>query len=298
MKFDLKEINFGDQEYPELLSKISDPPERLFLVGEIPKNPCVSIVGTRKSSSEGKQIAKKIATSLSSRGFCIVSGLALGIDASAHEGAISFKSGKTLAVLANGLDSIYPRRHEQLAMEILNCGGGIISEYPTGTPPLPHQFLARNRIVSGLSIATIVIEAPRRSGSIATARLAAEQGREVFVFPGNAHNPNYAGSHLLIRNGARLVSSVEDIFEDLGIESKPLLSKEPDCSLSENGLFSGHNDETIKIIKTLEIQPSSVDVDKLSELTKLEPRTISELLSILVIEGAVYENNGKFGIIK
>ncbi len=174
-------------------------------------------MGTRKATSQGRFIAKEIAKKLSEMGMVIVSGLAMGIDTAAHEGALA-GAGRTIAVLACGLDNIYPRQNENLAKKIIGTGGAVISEYPVGTEAFKNQFLERNRIVSGLCIATIVVEAPRESGALVTARLAAEQGREVFVFPGPTNHPNYHGSHKLIRDGARLVSSIDDILEDLNSE--------------------------------------------------------------------------------
>ncbi len=210
-------IKIADSEYPALLKEIPNAPKMFYLLGELPPDDLIkiAIVGTRKASSAGRRFAKELAQKLAEYGAVIVSGLAMGIDTAAHEGAI-LAGGKTIAVLANGLDTIYPAQNENLAKKILDYGGAIISEYPPQTPSFPNQFLERNRIVSGLSIATIVIEAPERSGSLVTARLAAEQGREVFIAPGSIDNPNYRGSHQLIRDGARLVTSIEDIMEDLG----------------------------------------------------------------------------------
>lgn len=220
----IETIRLGDKSYPRLLKEISNPPKELFVRGstvlttggELPATEKihVAIVGTRKATSEGRILAKKIARQCAEKNWVVVSGLAMGIDTAAHEGALA-GGGETIAVLGCGVDTIYPAQNENLANKILDGHGGIISEYTHGTPALPHQFLERNRIVAGLSIATIVIEAPAKSGAIVTARLAAEYGREVFVFPGMANHPQYHGSHALIRDGARLVNSFEDILEDL-----------------------------------------------------------------------------------
>jgi len=288
----IKEIYSGGDGYPPLLAEIPNAPKHLFILGELGASaPCVAVVGTRKATREGKHIAENISAGLAARGFCIVSGLALGIDAAAHEGALSSK-GKTVAVMANGLDSIYPRCHEHLAKRILDSGGAIISEYPAGTPAFPNQFLARNRIVSGLSIATIVIEAPARSGSIATAGCAAEQGRDVLVFPGGISHPNYKGSHELIRKGARLASSLEDILEDLGVADvipKHTAAKQ----------FPEYENDAVftAIIEALKISAGPTDIDKLFESTKVEQRTLAERLSLLIIDGVIKESGGKFSII-
>lgn len=282
----------GDSAYPPLLSEIQNPPETLFFLGAIPReNPCIAIVGTRKATSEGRSIARKLAATLAEHGFCVVSGLALGIDEAAHEGALS-AGGKSIAVLANGLDTIYPRQHEGLAREILAKEGAILSEYSAGTPALPHQFLERNRIISGISIATIVIEAPLRSGAIATARFAAEQGRDVFVYPGPSAHPNYRGSHMLIRNGARLTTSPEDILEDLNME---MLTQKR----THRHSFEQFKDDprAYAILRALSASQNPLTIDKLSELTTLEPRTLAECISLLIIEEVIKEDgSGRFTI--
>lgn len=291
MELAIREIVLKDSEYPHLLTEIQNPPPRMFFLGTIPKNPCIAIVGTRKATSEGKRSVRILAATLAQRGFCIVSGLALGIDEAAHEGALSVK-GKTVAVLANGLDTIYPRQHEHLAKKIIAAGGAIVSEYPIGTPALPHQFLERNRIVSGISVAVIVVEAPLRSGSISTARHAAEQGRDVFVYPGPVVHPNYRGSHMLIRNGARLVSSPEDILEDLNISPS-----EKETQKQNTIEQFGDNPVACTIFHALSENQMPMTIDKLSELTTLEPRTLAECISLLVIEGVIREDrNGGFSI--
>ncbi len=220
MKLDFKSISLKDNNYPSLLREISNPPSEIYILGEMPKDSTadmkVAIVGTRKATVEGKLMAKETARKLSEQGIIIVSGLAMGIDAAAHEGALEVK-GKTIAVLANGLGKIQPAVNQNLAKKILEFNGAIISEYGSEVPYFKSQFLQRNRIISGLCQAVIVIEAPQKSGSLSTATQAAEQGREVFVFPGPINHPNYCGSHKLIRDGARLVSSIDDIFEDLGL---------------------------------------------------------------------------------
>lgn len=277
--------------YPQLLKEIAGFPTQLHYIGELPehKELCISIVGTRKATREGEAIAYETANELAKRGFTIVSGLALGIDGASHEGALAGK-GKTIAVLANGLDSVYPKQHENLAREIINNGGCIISEYPDGTPSYPSQFLERNRIVSGLSIATVVIEAPLRSGSLATARNAIEQGREVFIFPGNVHHTNYRGSHHLIREGARLVTNVTDILEDLGMSEIPQ-KEQSIMRISE----LTNEDERAIAVAILE-SPEPPTIDKIIELTILPPHIVSEKLTLLIFDGIVTEQNGLFRI--
>ena len=180
----IKLLLLSDANFPEPLKEIHCPPLGIYVRGEIGRaqTPSLAIVGTRKSTEEGKETARAFARELASRGVRIVSGLALGIDAAAHEGALDAK-GHTIAVLGNGLDQLYPRNNERIAKGIIASGGAIISEYPLGTPPLPHHFLERNRIVSGLTQGVLVIEAPKESGALATARFALEQNRYVFVVP-------------------------------------------------------------------------------------------------------------------
>jgi len=273
-------IRKDDELFPTLLRETSSCPKSLFCRGVLPdKNEiCIAVVGTRKATRDGLITAKTISYDLAEAGACVISGLALGIDGAAHEGALA-AGGKTYAVLANGLDSIYPRQHENLGEKIIESGGGLISEYPEGTPSLPHQFLERNRIVSGMSIATVVIEAPERSGSLATARLALEEGRDVFVVPGPTSNRNYRGSHFLIREGARLVTSASDILGDLGFEIK---RKEPELTDIQTLVMNALKDR------------AAFSVDKISEFTKLEARIVSSALTFLTLEGLVEEKNGEF----
>ncbi|MEK7629775.1 MAG: DNA-processing protein DprA [Patescibacteria group bacterium] len=281
MKADIKKISFDDGGFPALLKEIPGAPRMLYFLGVLPKKEekLVAIVGTRKATAEGKLLAKNIGKELAAEGVVIVSGLALGIDAAAHEGAL-VAGGKTIAVLANGLDKIYPATNENLGKRIIESDGVIFSEYSAGTPALPHQFLERNRIVSGLSIATIVIEAPIHSGALVTAKNAIDQGREVFVFPGPANHPNFQGSHMLIRNGARLVTNASDILEDLGLE--------PTTKKTEN-----LTDEGKIIIEVLKIN-KTLTIDKIIEATKLETHKVSEELTYLSLSGMIEEKNGKF----
>lgn len=283
----IKTILKESQQYPSLLKEIPNPPSRIYVLGELPDDPPaagpkIAIVGTRKATSQGRAIAKEMAKKLSDQGMIIVSGLAMGIDTASHEGAVA-AGNKTIAVLGCGLDTIYPRQNENLAKKILELGGAIISEYPVGTPSFPNQFLERNRIISGLSIATITIEVPKESGALVTARLAAEQGREVFVIPGPINNPNYYGSHKLIRDGARLVASIDDILEDLGI------------NIGINQLPYQHKSAFIKdenqllILKTIQEAGQPLNIDKIIELTKLEPQVINQTIAILIINGLIKE---------
>ncbi len=283
-------ISRESSNYPNFLKEIPDAPSEIYVLGNIPKKRSISIVGTRKASLSGRSIAKEIASKFSKRGMVIVSGLAMGIDTAAHEGALAAK-GQTVAVLAHGLDFIYPHQNENLAKKIVENGGAIISEYPIGTPALPHRFLERNRIISGLSMATIIIEAPMESGALVTARLAAEQGREVFVFPGPVNHPNYHGSHKLIRDGARLVSSIDDILEDLDFSTK----YENDMNI-RNYENSIDDKKQLLILRTIQEAGQPISIDKIIELTKLEPQITNQAIALLMVEGIIKETEKGYAI--
>ena len=208
----------GMSGYPELLGEIHDPPTVIYARGnpDALTVPCVAIVGTRKPTIYGRRMAEEFGADLGGRGLCVVSGLARGVDAAAHMGCLE-KDGTTVAVLGSGIDIIYPAEHQQLAARIAQKGL-IISEFPPGTSPSPRNFPIRNRIVSGISLGTLVIEAGERSGSLITARLAMEQNREVFALPGNITSPLSLGPNFLIKEGAKLVQGWRDIVDELPAE--------------------------------------------------------------------------------
>lgn len=287
----IKIISSDNRQFPKLLKEISDAPKKIHILGNLPDlsddSPLIAIVGTRKATDYGKRFAKEISQKLTEMGAIIVSGLAMGIDTAAHEGAIT-AGGKTIAVLANGLDSIYPAQNKNLAKKILEFGGAIISEYPIGTEAFKSNFLERNRIVSGLSIATIVIEAPDRSGSIVTARLAAEQGREVFILPGPANHSNYKGSHKLIRDGARLITSLEDILEDLPAEIFPNKNTN-ELKLKNLQLKNISNENQLLVIKIIQKVGEPLNIDEIIKTTKLEPHIVNQAIAFLIIAGIIKE---------
>jgi len=209
-----------DGSYPGLLREIDDPPPVLYVKGDWQAcfdQPGVGVIGSRTCSTYGENSSEMLARDLASRGICIVSGLARGIDASAHRGAISGK-GKTIAVLGTGIDSIYPRENTGLVRDILNSGGCVVTQFPLGTPPLKDNFPYRNRIISGLSLGVLIVEASERSGSLITARLAAEQNREVMAVPGNITSGNSFGTNYLIKSGAKLVQQWQDVVAELPSE--------------------------------------------------------------------------------
>ncbi|MBO4292929.1 MAG: DNA-processing protein DprA [Clostridia bacterium] len=209
----IKEISILDENYPELLKSIYDPPKCLYVVGniEILNSPGIAIVGCREATEYGKKAAMYFSYNLAKQGITIVSGLARGIDSYSHIGALQAK-GNTIAVIGSGLDIIYPKENEQLAKKIIEQGGAIISEYPLGTRPTQDHFPARNRIISGLSKAVLVVEAKEKSGSLITADFAMEQGKEVYAVPGNINSLNSVGTNNLIKDGAIPVSNFSDIL--------------------------------------------------------------------------------------
>lgn len=225
-------VTLGDPRYPPALLQTEDPPLMLYVQGPtawlqqpaplLDSSHALAIVGSRNPTAQGRENAHRFAQTLGQQGWCVVSGLALGVDAAAHQGALqsapdALPSGvrpRTVAVVGTGLDMVYPRAHQALAQQIARQGF-IVSEYPLGTPPLAANFPKRNRLIAGLSTGTLVVEAAVASGSLITARLAAEQGREVFAIPGSIHAPQSKGCHALLRQGAKLVESVQDILEEL-----------------------------------------------------------------------------------
>lgn len=210
-------VTWEEDYYPPLLRQIYDPPPIIYFYGDIgaTKKPSLAIVGSRRHSLYGKEIAYKLASELTERGFTIVSGMARGIDTWAHKGALA-AGGKTIAVLGCGLDICYPPENKGIK-EKIQSAGAVLSEFPPGNPPLPQNFPRRNRIISGLSLGTIVVEAGEKSGALITADYALEQGREVFAVPGNISSPYSRGCHRLIKQGAKLVERVEDIIEEISL---------------------------------------------------------------------------------
>ncbi len=208
-------ITIECNEYPDLLKRISDPPPLLYVHGKLSllKDPQIAIVGSRNPTQGGTNNAFEFAKHLGQTGFCITSGLALGIDGAAHDGALEANA-PTIAVIATGIDRVYPAKHREMAHKIAD-NGAIVTEFPIGTQPKSGNFPRRNRIISGLSYGTLVVEAAQKSGSLITARLAMEQNREVFAIPGSIHNPLARGCHLLIKQGVKLVETAQDILEEM-----------------------------------------------------------------------------------
>lgn len=268
--------------YPEGLRHIPAAPFALYLRGDLAALqghvPALAIVGTRRPTGEGRNAAGRFAEAMADAGIRVASGLAFGIDRAAHEGCLA-RQGVTIAVLAGGVNAIYPRSHESLGRRILEEGGAIISEYPPGEPPFGYRFMERNRIVSGLARGVLVVEAPSRSGALITARYAAEQDRDLFVVPGPAASLHYRGSHTLIRQGAELVVSPEDILAAWDLPAPPRAA-------AGN---AGYTAEEAPIMRALETSGVPLQVDKLSAMTRLEPRIVNRALTFLLIRGIVKE---------
>lgn len=241
----IQDITYKSKGFPELLRDISSPPKKLYCLGKMPDLPMVAIVGTRKPSSYGKQITYRLAYDLASAGICLVSGLAYGIDAIAHTAALE-AGGKVIAVLGTPLDTLYPAANRNLAKSILKAGGAIISEYSVGTNTQRFNFPARNRIIAGLSLATIITEADAKSGSLITANFAINNDRIVMAVPGNITNPRSAGPNNLIKLGAKLVTNAADVLAELELKSSVINTKKIAPASKEEAMVvelieSGHN---------------------------------------------------------
>ena len=274
-------IESDSEDYPELLRGIPGPPTLLYIVGnaEALHMPALSIVGSRNPSRGGKETAYEFAKYLGRSGFCIVSGLAQGIDSSAHEGALA-GGAMTVAFLGHGIDRVYPSANRDLAHRI-SQNGALVSEYPLGSPPRREHFPQRNRLISGLSLGTLVVEAARRSGSLITARLAGEQGREVFAIPGSIHNPLSRGCHQLIKQGAKLVESADDIVSELGSLAGHLMQNDTNQEKQESKNIE-HDADYEVLLESLSYDPTSAD--ELAENSGLTIDQVSSMLLILELE--------------
>lgn len=295
-------ITLGDARYPQSLLDTEDPPLLMYLMGAarlLAQNPfptgrCLAVVGSRNPTAQGADNARLFSRALRGAGFTIVSGLALGVDAAAHEGALDVSSDPfaeatpaTIAVVGTGLDRVYPRKNLDLAHRIA-AHGVLVSEYPLGTPPVAANFPKRNRIISGLSQGTLVVEAALASGSLITARMAAEQGREVFAIPGSIHAPQSRGCHALIRQGAKLVESAQDVLEELRMP--PAAGKQSASSgaavLDEEGSRDIVTRETESpLLQALGFDPMGVDA--LVARTGMDAASLQVELLELELDGQV-----------
>ena len=289
-------ITYADERYPAQLRDLPDAPPVLYVRGDPDylAQPQLAMVGARSPSAAGRNTAKEFANHLSNAGITITSGLAIGIDGASHQGALEGLAG-TVAVVAHGLDIVYPAQHQQLAQAISEKGA-VVSEMPVGIKPQRGLFPRRNRLISALSLGTLVVEAAVKSGSLITARLALELNREVFAIPGSIHNPMARGCHQLIRQGAKLVESVDDILEDLRFplpqntpyplkthENTPEKPKDP-----HNTLDPDHQ----KLLKCLAYEPASID--ELVIRSKFSAAEVASMLLILELEGIIVCQDGRY----
>lgn len=283
---DRRITNIFENEYPPLLREIADPPVLLFVQGNAGALtlPQFAIVGSRNATAGGCETASRFAAHLSANGFCITSGLAAGIDAAAHRGALD-QNRPTVAVFGTGLDQVYPARHADLATSIAG-NGALVSELPPGTPPRREQFPKRNRIISGMSVGTLVVEAGLRSGALITAKTAADQGREVFAIPGSIHNPTARGCHQLIRSGAKLVEAASDIIEELpGLLGEMSQSVKQNKATHDTPTRPESDPDYQRLLELMGWDPTSVDT--LVQRSGLTPEEVSSMLLILELDGRV-----------
>ncbi len=280
----IKVISLQNKSYPKLLKEIYNPPIILYYYGEfIPEKDefSIGIVGSRKYSIYGKQVVEKFSFELAQNNLNIVSGLALGIDTLAHNACLKAQ-GRTIAVLGCGLDLIYPASNKRLAQQIIASGGAIISEFPLGTPPLKHNFPQRNRIIAGLSLGVLVVEATKKSGALITANYALESNREVFAIPGNIFSPNSKGTNQLIKKGALAVTGTKDIINDLDLKQVN--------HYIDNKILVPKNEEEKIILTYLSHEPTHID--KLIRDTKLNASLVSSTLAIMEMKGMVKNLGG------
>lgn len=282
-KLNIDFITINDTDYPVNLSQISDAPYVLYIKGRINPNDinAVAIVGSRKMTSYGKEVTEKFVTELASLGVVIVSGLARGIDTSAHKSALTVR-GRTIAVLGCGLNQVYPPENTQLANEIVDSGGAVISEYPLEYPAYRTNFASRNRIISGLSRAVLVIEGQQKSGTLLTASHAASQGRTVFAMPGQITSPMSWAPLFLIKNGATMVTSVSDILEDLDLQLK--------VDREEVEKILPTSEEEVKLLEILENEP--FHLDEIVRISTLKVSDVSARLTVMELKGLVKNLGG------
>ncbi len=279
-----------EASYPTLLKEIPDPPSFLIYDGTLsPGAPCISIVGSRKATRYGLETAGHLAGRLSEKGFIIVSGMALGIDSAAHKGALN-SLGQTLAVLGSGLSHIYPRQNTDLYKRI-SSNGAVLSEFYPDTPPLPAHFPQRNRIIAGMSVGTIVVEAAQRSGSLITARLSGEYNREVFAVPGSIQSSASKGTHALIRQGAKLVENEKDIIDELG----QFVHAESSCQEKRHLLKKAIPvmDKPQAMVYNL-LDPYPIHIDEITSGTGMESRVVAAVLLDMELSGLILRHPGNY----
>ena len=283
-------ITCRDPRYPGLLLQIADPPPLLYVHGNVEAlgQLQLAMVGSRNPTASGQRTATEFARYLALAGLTITSGLALGIDAASHQGALDVGK-STIAVMGTGLDRVYPSRHRELA-HVIAEHGALVSEFPVGTAPKPENFPRRNRIISGLSLGILVVEAAIRSGSLISARCAGEQGREVFAIPGSIHNPLARGCHALIRQGAKLVETAQDIIDELGALAGACAPPEPQTHDQSRVPAPELSADYLQLLDSIGYDPTSVDA--LVETSGLTPAVVSSMLLQLEMSGYLASSAG------
>ncbi|HUS26740.1 MAG TPA: DNA-processing protein DprA [Nevskiaceae bacterium] len=284
----VKKLTLGGKDFPEVLAHIPQPPPELYVAGaplaDLLQYPRVAVVGSRKVSTYGRAVTSQLAGELARAGVVIVSGLAIGVDALAHKAALE-AGGLTIAVLPSGLDRIYPGSHYQLALQIIKQGGALVTEYPSGTTPYPSNFIARNRIASGLSDGLLITEAAQKSGSLHTARFALEQGREVMAVPGNINSPTSAGTNNLIKSGATPVTQATDVLYALDIQPAPVTD--------HPAMFGTAQERQLLAL----IAQGTCDGDELLVASQLDVSLFNQTLTMLEITGKVRPlGNNQWGV--
>lgn len=296
--FDYRIITLKDKEYPAWLARIFDPPSHLYAFGrQLTQKPAIAVVGTRNPTRYGLSMARRLSAELVDMGFAVISGLARGIDSAAHKGALD-AGGTTIAVLGSGLSVIYPPENKKLYFDI-SKKGTIVSELPVDELPNSYNFPARNRIISGMSFGTVVVEAAKKSGSLITARMAAEQGREVFAVPGNINSFKSTGTHELLKQGARLVESGRDVIEELA----PLLVADGAAS-GETTIDPGPAEQKAKPVELSltpdesrvyhALDPYPVHIDQLASILSMDAGSLLSFLLNLELKGLVCQMPGKY----
>ncbi len=270
-------LTLADTAYPPLLKTLDAPPLVLYVLGDLTPadERCLAVVGTRKATAYGRAAAHQLSKQIAAQGVTIISGLAHGIDSAAHIGALD-GGGRTLAVLGTGIDRIYPRDQQELAQRIRQHGA-ILSEFPLGTPPEARNFPRRNRVISGLALGVLVVEAPENSGALITAAAAADQGREVFSVPGNIFNPASRGNNRLIQEGAKLVLDVQDILDEFNIAYSNVQTRVQTQRLAPD------NPVEAEVLKCLSADP--LHIDELARTLQMPVQMVSAILTILELKG-------------
>lgn len=283
-------VTIHEEEYPMFLKTIHDPPVVLYVKGQLIKNEkALAIVGSRRATAYGVKMAETIGKELAKCGITVVSGMARGVDSKAHIGALH-EQGRTIAVLGCGLDQAYPPENKDL-MERIQSSGAVVSEYVPGMPPLPQNFPARNRIISGISMGVVVIEANEKSGSLITADFALEQGREVFAIPGNVNSFNSLGTNKLIKDGAKIVTCMEDILEEIRVFRNSSFDFADQRQREKNNIFKGLEAEEKAL--AICIYKEDLHIDQLMEKTGMGMNQINSFLVMLELKGIIEQLPGK-----